>query len=203
MRTTTSVAAAVLATFAMSAQADAGKRRPGRVRASKVVAPTPAPAEAAPDLLPGLFAEPAPVVVAAAGADIVGKKPALAPGAPAVGEGYDLGWSDRAGDCPSGDAELTMVAQVLTEAQLGEVVREHSAAIEYCWMRTPGKRADATAVLQLAIEPGGSVTHVDVTGVAPAAAACMRQVVARWAFPVTNTPTEAEYPVALHARTRR
>ena len=110
---------------------------------------------------------------------------------------------DRRGTMPTGDGALRMQAEPLTEAQVGQVVREHRADLDYCWSRLPAaqRSGGGSFDLQLAIDAKGTVASVALGGEPPAALArCVVGAASRWAFPVADTRTELSYGVAFTGR---
>jgi hypothetical protein len=132
----------------------------------------------------------------------VATKPAPAPlKKPNCGESYDLFAPSRHAATPAGDVTLA-AKKTLTQQQVDEVARTKLDDVEFCWNRLPAKqrKADATAILKLAIDATGEVETVDVGGLVPAEASrCIAVAAAKWQFPVADQSGDFEYAVALRA----
>jgi len=113
------------------------------------------------------------------------------------GDGFDLSRSRRSAP-PSGDAIPVVELRALTDAQVGSVVKDRRADVEYCWLRVPADhRAATTAVLRFAIDSTGEVTAADVTGVPAAARTCIATAAAAWTFPAADVASDVEYAIEL------
>jgi hypothetical protein len=117
-----------------------------------------------------------------------------------LGESYDVLKPGRAQRTAlPGEAELVIVPRSLTQIQVGAVVKEKRAELDYCWQRLAIlDRVPSTAVLKLKIDASGAVTSLVVGGDAPAVVnACLKETVPHWAFPEAETKSEVSYPVAF------
>jgi hypothetical protein len=116
---------------------------------------------------------------------------------PNCGESFDL--APRHAVTPKGDGEPAHKQRTLTDAQIAAVVKAKLPDIEYCWTRLPQhQRAESTAVLELAIDPDGTVDSAEIGGDVPVEAhKCMVAAAVRWTFPTADATTEIEYAVAL------
>jgi hypothetical protein len=87
----------------------------------------------------------------------------------------------------------------LSQAQVGVVVKDRLADLDYCWSRMlTGERVPGTAVLKLSIEMTGEVAGIDVGGDVPdGACSCIETAARRWTFPAAAIASEVEYPVTL------
>ena len=121
------------------------------------------------------------------------------PKKPNCGESFDL--APRHAALPS-EAEHVVAKKTLTDGQIANVVKAKLADVQYCWNRLPAaqRKADATAILKLAIDATGEVETVDVGGlVSQDAQRCIAVAAAKWQFPVADELGEFEYAVALRA----
>jgi len=118
----------------------------------------------------------------------------------ASGESYDVLKPGRRAALP-GEAELVIVPRGLTQIQVGDVVKEKRAELDYCWQRLGVlDRVPSTAVLKLKIDASGNVTSFAVGGDAPAVVnACLKEAVPHWTFPEAETKSEVAYPVAFRS----
>ncbi len=118
----------------------------------------------------------------------------------ALGETYDVLKPGRRTALP-GEAELVIVPRSLTQIQVGEVVKERRAELDYCWQRLGIlDRVPSTAVLKLKIDVSGNVTSLAIGGDAPAVVnACLKETVPHWAFPEAETKSDVAYPVAFRS----
>ncbi len=116
-----------------------------------------------------------------------------------TGAAYELGQLDRRSTTPTGDAEVVVKMQPLTEAQVGEVVKAKGGTLEYCWAKLPVEQRIATTIgLHFTIEPKGTVSAFEIIGEIPAkAASCISKAAKRWSFPVADTRSDVEYAVDL------
>lgn len=121
-------------------------------------------------------------------------------GKAALGESYDVLKPGRRTALP-GEAELVIVPRSLTQIQVGEVVKEKRAELDYCWQRLGVlDRVPSTAVLKLKIDVSGNVTSLAIGGDAPAVVnACLKETVPHWAFPEAETKSDVAYPVAFRS----
>ncbi len=121
-------------------------------------------------------------------------------GKTALGESYDVLKPGRRGALPA-EAELVIVPRSLTQIQVGEVVKEKRAELDYCWQRLGIlDRVPSTAVLKLKIDISGNVTSLSIGGDAPAVVnACLKETVPHWAFPEAETRSDVAYPVAFRS----
>jgi hypothetical protein len=121
-------------------------------------------------------------------------------GKTALGESYDVLKPGRRTALP-GEAELVIVPRSLTQIQVGEVVKEKRAELDYCWQRLGVlDRVPSTAVLKLKIDVSGNVTSLAISGDAPAIVnACLKECVPHWAFPEAETKSDVAYPVAFRS----
>ena len=121
-------------------------------------------------------------------------------GKTALGESYDVLKPGRRAALP-GEAEMVIVPRSLTQIQVGEVVKEKRAELDYCWQRLGVlDRVPSTAVLKLKIDVSGNVTSLSIGGDAPAVvAACLKETVPHWAFPEAETKSDVAYPVAFRS----
>jgi hypothetical protein len=77
-------------------------------------------------------------------------------------------------------------------------VKDRRDDLEYCWLRVPAARRDATtAVLKLAVDPTGAVTTAGVSGVPPEARGCIASAAAAWTFPDADVASDVEYAIDL------
>ncbi|MBL9014995.1 MAG: hypothetical protein JNL83_12505 [Myxococcales bacterium] len=119
-----------------------------------------------------------------------------------LGESYDIlkpGRGTRS--ALPGEAEMIVVPRSLTPQQVGVVVKEKSAELDYCWQRLAIiDRVPSTAVLKLKIDVMGKVTSLAIGGDAPASVnACLKEAVPHWVFPEAETKSEISYPVAFRS----
>ncbi len=121
-------------------------------------------------------------------------------GKTALGESYDVLKPGRRTALP-GEAEMVIVPRSLTQIQVGEVVKEKRAELDYCWQRLGVlDRVPSTAVLKLKIDVSGKVTSLAISGDAPAVVnACLKETVPHWAFPEAETRSDVAYPVAFRS----
>ena len=121
-------------------------------------------------------------------------------GKAALGESYDVLKPGRRTALP-GEAELVIVPRSLTQIQVGEVVKEKRAELDYCWQRLGVlDRVPSTAVLKLKIDVSGNVTSLAIGGDAPAVVnACLKECVPHWTFPEAETKSDVAYPVAFRS----
>jgi hypothetical protein len=121
-------------------------------------------------------------------------------GKTALGESYDVLKPGRRTALP-GEAEMVIVPRSLTQIQVGEVVKEKRAELDYCWQRLGVlDRMPSTAVLKLKIDVSGNVTSLAVGGDAPAVVnACLKECVPHWTFPEAETKSDVAYPVAFRS----
>ena len=118
---------------------------------------------------------------------------------PNCGESFDL--APRHAALPSGDAKEVKKI-VLSQGQVADVVKAKLGDVEYCWNRLPEiqRKADATAVLKLEIDPSGEVETVGVDGKVPEETQrCIAVAAAKWQFPMADELGQFEYAVALRA----
>lgn len=118
---------------------------------------------------------------------------------PNCGESFDL--LPRKASTPTGDSDQ-VAKKLLSQAQVGMVVKAKLADVQYCWNRLPStqRKVDTTAILKLSIEATGEVETVDVDGGVPAdAQRCIAVAAAKWQFPVADQVGQFEYAVALRA----
>ena len=92
-----------------------------------------------------------------------------------------------------------MAARALSQAQVGEVVKQRRDDVEFCWASLAiTERMPCTAVLKLAIDPQGNVTSAKVGGDAPSAVSrCLGDAAARWTFPTAEVKSDVQYPIVL------
>ena len=119
-----------------------------------------------------------------------------------LGESYDIlkpGRGTRS--ALPGEAEMVVVPRSLTAQQVGVVVKEKRAELDYCWQRLAIiDRVPSTAVLKLKIDVEGKVTSLSIGGDAPASVnACLKEAVPHWVFPEAETKSEVSYPVAFRS----
>lgn len=121
-------------------------------------------------------------------------------GKTALGESYDVLKPGRRAALP-GEAEMLIIPRSLTQIQVGEVVKEKRAELDYCWQRLGVlDRVPSTAVLKLKIDAEGKVTSLAIGGDAPAVVnACLKETVPHWAFPEAETKSDVAYPVAFRS----
>jgi hypothetical protein len=121
-------------------------------------------------------------------------------GKAALGESYDVLKPGRRAALPA-EAEMVIVPRSLTQIQVGEVVKEKRAELDYCWQRLGVlDRVPSTAVLKLKIDVNGNVTSLAIGGDAPAVVnACLKETVPHWAFPEAETKSDVAYPVAFRS----
>ena len=121
-------------------------------------------------------------------------------GKAALGESYDVLKPGRRTALP-GEAEMVIVPRSLTQIQVGEVVKEKRAELDYCWQRLGVlDRVPSTAVLKLKIDVSGNVTSFAIGGDAPAVVnACLKECVPHWTFPEAETKSDVAYPVAFRS----
>ena len=121
-------------------------------------------------------------------------------GKTALGESYDVLKPGRRTALP-GEAEMVIVPRSLTQIQVGEVVKEKRAELDYCWQRLGVlDRVPSTAVLKLKIDVSGNVTSLAIGGDAPAVVnACLKECVPHWTFPEAETRSDVAYPVAFRS----
>ena len=121
-------------------------------------------------------------------------------GKTALGESYDVLKPGRRTALP-GEAEMVIVPRSLTQIQVGEIVKERRAELDYCWQRLGVlDRMPSTAVLKLKIDVSGNVTSLAIGGDAPAVVnACLKECVPHWTFPEAETKSDVAYPVAFRS----
>lgn len=121
-------------------------------------------------------------------------------GKTAIGDSYDVLKPGRRTALP-GEAEMVIVPRSLTQIQVGEVVKEKRAELDYCWQRVAVlDRMPSTALLKLKVDASGNVTSLAIGGDAPAVVnACLKECVPHWTFPETETKSEVAYPVAFRS----
>lgn len=121
-------------------------------------------------------------------------------GKTSLGEGYDVLKPGRRTALP-GEAEMVIIPRSLTQIQVGEVVKEKRAELDYCWQRLAVlDRMPSTAVLKLKIDATGNVTSLAIGGDAPAVVnACLKECVPHWTFPEAETKSDVAYPVAFRS----
>jgi len=115
-----------------------------------------------------------------------------------IGESYDVLKPGRRTALP-GEAEMVIVPRSLTQIQVGAVVKQRSAELDYCWQRLAIlDRVPSTAVLKLKIDVNGVVTSMSVGGDAPAVVnTCLKETIPHWTFPEAETKSDVSYPVAF------
>ena len=120
-----------------------------------------------------------------------------------LGENYDILKPGRtsARTALPGEAEMLVVPRSLTSQQVGAVVKEKRAELDYCWQRLSIiDRVPSTSVLKLKIDVEGKVTSLAIGGDAPASVnACLKEAVPHWVFPEAETKSEISYPVAFRS----
>jgi hypothetical protein len=118
--------------------------------------------------------------------------------APVIDYGESYGLKPRSTALPAEAAPVVELAG-LSQAQVGQVVKDRLADLDYCWSRMlTGERVPGTAVLKLSIEMTGEVAAIDVGGDVPdGACACIETADRRWTFPTAAIASDVEYPVTL------
>lgn len=120
-----------------------------------------------------------------------------------LGESYDILKPGRgmARTALPGEAEMVVIPRSLTSQQVGAVVKDKRAELDYCWQRLAIiDRVPSTAVLKLKIDVMGKVTSLAIGGDAPASVnACLKEAVPHWVFPEAETKSEISYPVAFRS----
>ena len=118
--------------------------------------------------------------------------------APVIDYGESYGLKPRSSALPVEAAPVVELAG-LSQAQVGQVVKDRLADLDYCWSRMlTGERVPGTAVLKLSIEMTGEVAAIDVGGDVPdGACSCIETAAKRWTFPATSIASDVEYPVSL------
>lgn len=119
-------------------------------------------------------------------------------GKAAMGDAYDVLKPGRRSALPA-EAELVVIPRSLTSIQVGAVVKEKRADLDYCWQRLSIiDRVPSTAVLKLKIDVEGKVTSLSIGGDAPAVVnSCLKEAVPHWVFPEAETKSDISYPVAF------
>ncbi len=119
-------------------------------------------------------------------------------GKAAMGDSYDVLKPGRRSALPA-EAEMVVIPRSLTSIQVGAVVKEKRAELDYCWQRLSIiDRVPSTAVLKLKIDVEGKVTSLAIGGDAPAVVnSCLKETVPQWVFPEAETKSELSYPVAF------
>lgn len=148
----------------------------------------------------GLFTAPAL-------AGVSKKKPAAPAKRDAVkksvfGESFDLAPRHAALPRETETVEAPRQPKTLGDAQLAAVIDKRLPDIEHCWNKLPQRqRLEAcTALLDLTVEPSGSVSAIEIGGDVPAGAhRCITRAVARWRFPTADEPSKVEYGIALRS----
>ena len=119
-------------------------------------------------------------------------------GKAAMGDSYDVLKPGRRSALPA-EAEMVVIPRSLTSIQVGAVVKEKRADLDYCWQRLSIiDRVPSTAVLKLKIDVEGKVTSLSIGGDAPAVVnTCLKEAVPHWVFPEAETKSDISYPVAF------
>ncbi|MBA3458814.1 MAG: hypothetical protein H0T46_02555 [Deltaproteobacteria bacterium] len=119
-------------------------------------------------------------------------------GKAAMGDAYDVLKPGRRSALPA-EAEMVVIPRSLTSIQVGAVVKEKRADLDYCWQRLSIiDRVPSTAVLKLKIDVEGKVTSLSIGGDAPAVVnTCLKEAVPHWVFPEAETKSDVSYPVAF------
>jgi hypothetical protein len=121
---------------------------------------------------------------------------------PAFGESFDLAPRRAALPRESETVEAPVQPKALGDAQLAAVIDKRLPDIEHCWNKLPQRqRVEAcTALLDLTVEPNGSVSAIEIGGDVPAGAhRCITRAVARWKFPTADDQSKVEYGIALRS----
>jgi hypothetical protein len=119
-------------------------------------------------------------------------------GKAAMGDSYDVLKPGRRSALPA-EAEMVVIPRSLTSIQVGAVVKDKRAELDYCWQRLSIiDRVPSTAVLKLKIDVEGKVTSLSIGGDAPAVVnSCLKETVPHWVFPEAETKSDLSYPVAF------
>lgn len=119
-------------------------------------------------------------------------------GKAAMGDTYDVLKPGRRSALPA-EAEMVVIPRSLTSIQVGAIVKEKRAELDYCWQRLSIiDRVPSTAVLKLKIDVEGKVTSFAIGGDAPAVVnSCLKETVPHWVFPEAETKSDVSYPVAF------
>jgi hypothetical protein len=128
------------------------------------------------------------------------KKAAPPPPVIRYGESFDLSRPTRKAQKPVDEDIMEIAYRSVTAAQVGQVVKERAADLEYCWLRLPAAQrgAETTAVLRFSIQATGSVAAVDVVGDVPGACTkCIVATASKWTFPEADTLSQVDYPITL------
>jgi hypothetical protein len=116
------------------------------------------------------------------------------------GESFDLSRSARKAAKPVDEDIMEIEYRTVSVSQVGQVVKDRAADLEYCWLRLPpGQRKhETTAILRLSIHPSGSVAATELVGdVPPACTKCLVAQTSKWTFPEADTLSTVDYPITL------
>jgi hypothetical protein len=116
------------------------------------------------------------------------------------GESFDLSRPARKAARPVDEDIMEIEYRTVSLAQVGKVIKDRAADLEYCWLRLPAthRKHETTALLRLSIHPTGTLASAEVLGqVPPACTKCILAQASKWTFPEADTLTTVDYPITL------